>query len=41
MATQPILETLPKDFHKMPPNYNFSHRGILLWYFVRNKLERL
>ncbi|CAD8081137.1 unnamed protein product [Paramecium sonneborni] len=28
MATQPLLETLPKDFHKMPPNYDFSHRGI-------------
>lgn len=28
MATKPILETLPKDFHKMPADYDFSHKGI-------------
>ena len=31
MATQPILETLPKDFHKMPPNYAFSHKGTFIY----------
>lgn len=29
MATKPILDTLPKDFHKMPADYDFSHKGII------------
>ncbi|CAD8060858.1 unnamed protein product [Paramecium sonneborni] len=28
LATQPLLETLPKDYHKMPSNYDFSHKRI-------------